>query len=266
MRHSWGRSLTKVPSVYPSWFEIAILAGALILLMGFAVPLFSLIREAGSFGELASVASDAGEETSFTILVGLMSCVLVLPLGLALSVMLNRTGSASKLWWFLGTAPLAIPAPLVGIGLIAIWNHPSMNAIYSSALMPVMASVARFAPIAGIIMLSQLKRIDPMLIDAAKIIQRVKWRTWLGIELPMVLPGVIASMAIAFALTVGELGATLLVTPPGHSTLTIRIYNYLHYGSTENVAALSLIIAGMTLAGAIIAVAAYMGLSRRNMR
>jgi len=167
---------------------------------------------------------------------------------------------------FTGIAPLAIPAPLIGIGLILIWNNPSTNAIYSSIWMPVMASLARFAPIAAIVMLSQLKRTDPQLIEAAKVVQTSNWKAWLGIQLPMALPGVVASMAIIFALTVGELGATLLVTPPGHSTLTIRIYNYLHYGSTENVVALAIVIIGMTVLGAIIAVVGYGLMSKRMLK
>ena len=53
---------------------------------------------------------------------------------------------------------------------------------------------------------------------------------------------------VVFALTLGELGATLLVIPPGQSTLTLRLYNYLHYGASEEVAGLSLLLTVLLVA------------------
>jgi iron(III) transport system permease protein len=50
----------------------------------------------------------------------------------------------------------------------------------------------------------------------------------------------------------GELGATLMVIPPGKATLTMRIYNYLHYGASDTVAGLCLVLAlGVLLAGVL---------------
>ncbi len=266
MKGSWQERAWTVPPSFPPWFEILMGLGLLVV-GGLVLVLLALpFMEIGSISEAIATISQASDEISFTFYLALLVSVLVIPVSLALAIMLNTDGKAGKLWWLPGVAPLAIPAPLIGIGLIAIWNHPSTNALYTSIWMPVMASLARFAPIAAIVMLSQLKRIDPELIEAAMVIQKNRWRTWLGIQLPMVLPGIVASMAIVFALTVGELGATLLVTPPGHSTLTIRIYNYLHYGSTENVVALSLVIVGMTVLGAIIAVLGYLFMSRRVLK
>ncbi len=38
--------------------------------------------------------------------------------------------------------------------------------------------------------------------------------------------------------SLGELSGTMMVIPPGKSTLAVTIYNYLHYGSSEVVAML----------------------------
>jgi iron(III) transport system permease protein len=51
----------------------------------------------------------------------------------------------------------------------------------------------------------------------------------------------------------GELGATLLVTPPGKSTLSIRIYTLMHYGAGELVACLSLALVALSLLPATVA-------------
>ena len=55
------------------------------------------------------------------------------------------------------------------------------------------------------------------------------------------------SAGILAALTLAELGATLIVAPPGHATITMRIYNYLHYGSSSDVAGLCLMVTVLTL-------------------
>jgi iron(III) transport system permease protein len=46
----------------------------------------------------------------------------------------------------------------------------------------------------------------------------------------------------------GELGATLLVAPPGKATLIMRLYNLLHYGASRDVASLCLLLSLSALA------------------
>jgi len=45
---------------------------------------------------------------------------------------------------------------------------------------------------------------------------------------------------LGFVLSLHELTGTLLVTPPGIETLSVRIYSLYHYGAGNMVAALSL--------------------------
>ena len=79
----------------------------------------------------------------------------------------------------------------------------------------------------------------------------------------MLMPGILAAAGIAFALTTGELGATLLVAPPGKATLTMRIYNFLHYGASDAVAGLCLMMTAITLAtGVIVAISMRSGPDR----
>jgi iron(III) transport system permease protein len=52
------------------------------------------------------------------------------------------------------------------------------------------------------------------------------------------------------------LGAALMVVPPGESTLTMRIYNYLHYGASSTVSGLSLVLTAVVALAALAAVMA----------
>jgi iron(III) transport system permease protein len=150
----------------------------------------------------------------------------------------------------------------VGIGLISLWNRAIWPDFYSSAFMPVFAGLARFTPLAVLALLPQLRRIDTLLIDAARMIQANPAQTWFQVRLAMLAPGLFAAACLAFALTTGELGATLLVAPPGRATLTMRIYNYLHYGASSSVAGLCLTIAASSLIAGCLALGALAAWSR----
>ena len=108
--------------------------------------------------------------------------------------------------------------------------------------MPVLVNMARFMPLAVLVVLAQLRRTDLLLLDAAQVYQASLWRRRIEVELPIFAPGLIAAAGIVFIFTLGELGATLMVIPPGESTLTIRIYNYLHYGASATVMGLSFVL------------------------
>ncbi|HSE99037.1 MAG TPA: hypothetical protein VLD57_12285, partial [Blastocatellia bacterium] len=59
--------------------------------------------------------------------------------------------------------------------------------------------------------------------------------------------GIIAAWVVSFIFAFGELGATILVAPPGESTLPIRIYTIIANTPSGEVAALALLQAGIIL-------------------
>lgn len=227
-RPRWGRALGLAQS----------LAAALVLVQA-AVPLVSLVRLTGS-GRLAVEAlGQAGPEAGYSLAVAALAGALALPPALAAALWLQQRGPEARLAWLLVLAPLALPPALVGIGLIGIYNHEPLR-LHGTDAMPVLAAMARFLPLQTLLVYGQLQRQDPRLIDATRLYQPSATAGWLRIRLPLLLPGLSAAAALGFALALSELGATLVVAPPGRSTLTMRIYNYLHYGASDAVAALCL--------------------------
>jgi iron(III) transport system permease protein len=262
------RSLTEMaPLSFPGWFKLVERGGFAILGLQILTPLVVLgalmERPAASAQTLHLAAGDA----SYSFWIAGVAALLCLVPALGAARALAGEGRPARRWWLATVFPLAIPAPLVGIGLIVLWNRPSFAWLYDSAWMPVLAALARFLPWAALLALAQLKRLDQQLVDAARVHARSPLRCWLRTDLPLVAPGLLAAGALVFALTLGELGATLLVTPPGRSTLTIRIYNYLHYGGSAEVATLCLVMLLIGLAAGLTAWAALGGwawMSRRN--
>lgn len=258
----WRRRDWAVAPTWPAWV-IWLQRAALVLLMAqILVPLGNLILGAGSWQNLAQTATSASRETAFTAWIAGLTAIVCLPLGLSVAYELVQPTRRGKVWWALATAPLAIPAPLIGIGLITVWNRPQLPGVYGSTWMPVLASLARFTPLASIILLAQLRRIDAALIDAARILQRRATQRWLRVNLPLLAPGLLAAASIAFVLSAGELGATLIVAPPGRATLTMRIYNFMHYGASDIVAGLCLMMTLVALGLGMLAVLALAGWSR----
>jgi iron(III) transport system permease protein len=105
----------------------------------------------------------------------------------------------------------------------------------------------RLAPFAAIVIAAMLKRIDPGVLDAGRLLMK-PGRFWRRVLLPLTGPALIVGFGLVAALSLSELGATLIVVPPGSSTLTIRIYNMLHYGASDEVAGLSFLLVLLTLA------------------
>jgi len=59
--------------------------------------------------------------------------------------------------------------------------------------------------------------------------------------------GIAAALVVAFIFAFGELGATVLVAPPGESTLPVRVYTLIANAPSAEVAALALMQAGIVL-------------------
>lgn len=247
---------------WPKAFQRLQSAAIVLLLAQALVPLLSQGLLAGGLAAVAEATAAAGAEIRFTLWVAAAAALLALPIGLALAFQLDRSAGDRSIWWFLTVAPLVIPSSLVGIGLILVWNRAYLPPVYGSRWMPVLGALARFTPVAAIALLAQLKRIDPALLEAARIYQRGDWQTWVRVRLPMLAPGLLAAAGLIFVLTAGELGATLLIAPPGRATLTMRIYNYLHYGASKTVAGLGLVMSVTVLACAGVAALGFIGWSK----
>jgi iron(III) transport system permease protein len=254
---SWRDRAWVVPPRWPAWFAGGQRAALVVLALQVLVPLMCLIAQTGSWPALRDAAMAAGGDITTTGVTALLAGILSIPLGLAVAPALGSRSRHAAWWRALVVIPLAVPAPLVGIGLITIWNRAGVPPVYGTWIMPVLAALARFTPVTAVVLLAQLRRIDPALIDAARLLDASRTRVWVRIGLPLVRPGLAAAAAIVLALTAGELGATLMVLPPGHATLTLRIYNLLHYGASNTVGALCLVMTGLVVGACALGVAAF---------
>jgi len=217
---------------------------ALVLLVHLLVPLAVMASTAGSWKFMAAACSGARVEILTSLAVSLAASFLSLFLGLAVGRALGG-GAWGAAWWVLTLLVFALPAPLVGIGILQIAGR---LAFLPEEALPVWANVVRFLPIAAFVFYASRRRMDKGLLDAARIFGRSRFFILRRVSLPLVLPGLVVAGAVCFSLAMGELGATLLVAPPGRATLIMRLYNLLHYGASRDVASLCLLLSLSALA------------------
>ena len=233
---------------WPRWFtQLQGFATALLLLQ-LIVPIISLGMLTESWSALAGAIRSASDEIVQTAWTAALAAIVGLPIAFFAAL---RICEAGRYWWLLVLLPIGIPAPLIGIGLISLWNNVATAVIYDGALILVLTYLARFLPIAALVFYAQLRRLDPMPVDAARILMPNRFRFWVQIYMPLMMRTCIAASLLMFVLALGELPASLLTIPAGTGTITIRIYNYMHYGATETVAGLCLVIPLLTIIYAI---------------
>ena len=239
---------------FPGWFKSVQTLAASVILVQVVFLLGGLIIETGSFTSLYFAVEAATDDLVVSAVIGLSGAVLGGVLGYLLSIRLGR----GALWWILISVPLALPSSIIGIGLIDAYSR-WLPWLYGTMAMPIVAVTTRFVAIATIIIYTQSKRVDPLLFEAADLFKKEKHQDLWRVKLPLQKYGLAAAVAALIAFSVGELGSTLLVVPPGRETLTIRIFNYLHYGGSEEVAGLCLLIVVLMMGLTGIAFKTYMG-------
>lgn len=239
--------------------------GLLVLTLAIAVPMLSLVALVGGIGSFGEALGLARAETLYSLAVALTAAVVVLPVGMAVAAWLDEPRRRGWLAWLAVCLPLAVPPSLVGIGLIVAFNTPALP-LHGTAIMPVLAALARFTPLAALLLYAQRQRLDPALLDAARVLQRSPWQGFSEVTLPLMAPGLFAAVCITFALTLGELGATLLVAPAGRATLTMRIFTFLHNGASDRVAALCLVMVVAALGAGLLGILALGAMGRTGWR
>jgi iron(III) transport system permease protein len=99
--------------------------------------------------------------------------------------------------------------------------------------------------------------VEPAQLEAAELAGWSRWTAWRRVEWPALRPRLLAAGAVAFALSIGEIGASVLLAPPGRSSAVQHLFNQMHYGYDGVVAGLALALAAGPAAAAWIG--AYAG-------
>ncbi len=139
---------------------------------------------------------------------------------------------------------MALPAPLLAVGLTALLNHNDLRGwFYDSPAIIVMAYLIRFIPYHVLILASALRMLPPEVEEAAACDGASRFQVLRHVMVPLFLKPAVFGAGVVFILSLGEVGASILVVPPGTTTIAIRFYTLLHYGVYAEAASVGLILA-----------------------
>ncbi len=221
----------------------------LVLGLSVGVPLGRLSYEAGG-GPEWSVAGLQGafsralelarDDLRNSLLFSAAAATLAVPLALVLGHALERS-RVGRLLEPLVLLPIGVPAILFGIGIIALWNHPVTARFYDGPGMVILLLAGRFGAFAILIATGAAASLDTSLEDAGRTVGAGPARRLTHI----VAPGMAASLGggwlLVFVLSMRELDAAIFV-PAANATAAFRVYNAVHFGRDDFVAALALML------------------------
>lgn len=221
------------------WGKILFLFYSLLVGCAFFLPVGVLLYKAGGITTYLRILESSVKPIQLSFVIALTAALLCTVLGGSLGYLQQRLGTRYRLFLsLLIFIPLAIPATTMGIGLIGVWNHAPLGWIYSSAAIMVIAHMARFTPYAAVVVHSGVQQLSPRIEESALLSGANFFSIWFSFLMQLTKRQHAAAAIIVFILAFGDLGTTLLVCPPGIETIPVKIYNLMHYGADEMVAAL----------------------------
>ena len=226
-----------------TWRSAAILAAVCVITIALILPLGLLLREALGVRSWAATVRGSGPAITNSLLFAAIGATLATGIGLVLGYARARARrSVSFLADLTFVALFSVPSTVIGVGLISLWNRPGVSgALYGTDAMLLLAYMARFLPVAALGMAAAVRQVPASHEEAAATAGAGWTRTMTQIVVPQVFTGLIVVWVVVLVLAFGELGASILIAPPGETTLPIRIYTLIANAPPAQVAALALL-------------------------
>jgi molybdate transport system permease protein len=188
-------------------------------------------------------------------------------LGLAIAWLLaNRDFRGKNLIDALATLPLALPPTVLGYYLLVVigrssWIGRAWEAVTGSPLVftwraAVIASTLHAIPLLIKSSRAALESVDLACERAARSLGASEWRLFWRVSLPLASRPIAAATVLAFARSLGDFGATLMIAGdiPGRTqTAAIAIFDAVESGNTLTARVLVIVISILTAAVVLLA-------------
>jgi thiamine transport system permease protein len=119
--------------------------------------------------------------------------------------------------------PLGVSAVTIGFGFLITLDKPPFDLRASPVLIPIAHALVA-APFVARVMIPVLRSIDQRLRDAAALLGASPARVWREIDLPIASRALLVAAGFAFAISLGEFGATIFIARPDYPTLPVVIF------------------------------------------
>ncbi|WP_406319582.1 ABC transporter permease [Streptomyces sp. NBC_00118] len=148
--------------------------------------------------------------------------------------------------------PLGVSAVTVGFGFLITLDRPPLDLRGTWILVP-LAQALVGVPFVVRTMLPVLRAVDGRLREAAGVLGASPLRAWREVDLPMVRRALLIAAGFAFAVSLGEFGATVFIARPDRPTLPVAVARLLgragdlNYGQAMALSTILMVVCAVSL-------------------
>jgi thiamine transport system permease protein len=240
----------------------AVLVTVVVLLL---LPLAVLVQrslDAPGFGYYRALTRDDGgvflvapiEAIGNSLAYAIAATLIAVLIGGLASVALTRRDAGRFVRGFdaLLMLPLGVSAVTVGFGFLIALDEPPLDLRSTWILVP-LAQALVGVPFVVRTMLPVLRAVDARLREAASVLGASPWRVWREVDLPMVRRALLIAAGFAFAVSLGEFGATVFIARPDNPTLPVAVARLLgrpgelNYGQAMALSTILMVVCAVAL-------------------
>jgi iron(III) transport system permease protein len=202
------------------------------------------------------------QEFFWTGVTGVTAATLAVLVASPLAWMGRRGGPYALPAIIVAAAGISTMGPLVGVALIRLFSLSDQAWViflYDQTIVaPVLAVTWRCLPMTILICWFAFAGLSRNLLDTATLDGAGPWTRFVRLAVTQRGPALALAWFVALAMAGGELSASILVLPPGMTTVPLRVFGLLHSGVTNQAAAICL----TSILGFLVIAALVQGLAR----
>lgn len=206
-------------------------------------------RALAGVGESNVLITPVTAAVGYSLRTALVAAAFSVVIGVLLAVVLARRPGRALAGRAVGTLdalmmlPLGVSAVTVGFGFLVALDEPPLDLRSSPLLIPIAQAMVT-TPLVVRMVLPVLRAADHRLRQAAAVLGAGPVRVWWSVDLPIMSRALAGASAFAFAVALGEFGATTFIARPETPTLPVVIGRLISRPGSVN--------AGMALAAAVV--------------
>lgn len=249
----------------PHWLAFGIVAAIVPLLL--AVPIGNLLYQAGikveqvgqertrvwSLFKALQICGRSpvvyAQELAWTAVSAQVSTLAALSLAVGVAAWAHSHRWREAMGATLAVLCFVTPGPFIGLGLIWIFNRNSpalLGILYDETIfVPCLALTMRCFPFCYLFVMVAFKTVPAAIYETSKIDGASAWQRLWHVTIPIIRPNLLCAATVSLAVCVGELSASILVLPPGVTTVAARVFNLIHYGAEDELAGICLACLGL---------------------
>jgi len=184
---------------------------------------YGVIVSAGELGRAGGTGGVRGlDALGYTLGAALVATVVALAVSIPVAVVASRDDRVGRWFEHAMIVPLAMSAATLGFGFLVAFSGPTLDLRGRWIFVPLVQAAAAI-PIVVRVVLGAVRGVDRSLLDAAAVSGAGPWRRLVAVIWPAVRRPAGVAAGFAFAMSVGEFGATVFLSRQNQPTVAILI-------------------------------------------